>query len=93
MVGLFAAVLGGLLAAWARWGKRRRQRLLNTIEVIILPDVTASWLANKLSSFDITLKAGDIVLSGAVAPTLPAVAGDVFTLEMLGQPPLTVMFT
>ena len=47
MVGLFAAVLGGLLAAWARWGKRRRQRLLNTIEVIILPDVTASRLGNK----------------------------------------------
>ena len=47
MVGLFAAVLDGLLAAWARWGKRRRQRLLNTIEVIILPDVTASRLGNK----------------------------------------------
>ena len=57
------------------------------------PALAVAWLANKLSSFDITLKAGDIVLSGAVAPTLPAVAGDVFTLEMLGQPPLTVMFT
>ncbi|MCB9100515.1 MAG: fumarylacetoacetate hydrolase family protein [Anaerolineales bacterium] len=57
------------------------------------PALAVAWLANKLSSFDITLKAGDIVLSGAVAPTLPAVPGDVFTLEMLGQPPLTVMFT
>lgn len=57
------------------------------------PAQAVAWLANKLSSFGITLKAGDIVLSGAVAPTLPAVAGDVFTLEMLGQPPLTVTFT
>ncbi|MBP6015448.1 MAG: hypothetical protein KA586_01920 [Candidatus Promineofilum sp.] len=47
MVWVFAAVLGGLLAAWARWGKRRRRRLLNTIEVVTLPDVTATKLGNK----------------------------------------------
>lgn len=56
------------------------------------PARAVAWLANKLSTFDITLKAGDYVLSGAVAKTIPAQAGDIFTLEMCGQAPLTVKF-
>lgn len=47
MVWVLAAVLGGLLAAGARWGKRRRQRLLATLEVVTLPDVLATKLGNQ----------------------------------------------
>ena len=47
MVWVFAAMLGGLLAAWARWGKQQRQRLLSTIEIVTLPNIAATQLGNK----------------------------------------------
>lgn len=46
MVLALTAVLVGLLAGFAYWGKRRRWRFLDTIEVVILPAVAASQLGN-----------------------------------------------
>ncbi|GIV87378.1 MAG: 2-hydroxypenta-2,4-dienoate hydratase [Chloroflexus sp.] len=57
------------------------------------PAVAVAWLANKLRSFGIPLQAGDIVISGALAATIPAQQGDIFVLEMHGQPPLSLRFT
>jgi 2-keto-4-pentenoate hydratase len=56
------------------------------------PARCVAWLANKLASFDVTLKSGDVVLSGALGMSIPARRGDVFVLEVLGQPPLTTVF-
>jgi len=43
-----------------------------------------SWLANTLASFDIALKAGEIVLSGSLVPLEPVVPGDEMRLEIEG---------
>ena len=47
MTVIFVAVLSLLLAAFAWWGKHKRQRLIKTIEVITLPAVAASQLGNQ----------------------------------------------
>ncbi len=52
-----------------------------------------SWLANTLSQFGITLKAGDIVLSGSLVPLEPVVAGDEMRLELEGVGTASVRFT
>lgn len=56
------------------------------------PALAVAWLANKLRSFGIPLRAGDIVISGALAATIPAQRGDLFVLEMYGQPPISLRF-
>ncbi len=56
------------------------------------PARAVAWLANTLSGFGERLRAGDIVLSGAFAATLPVEQGDVVTACMSGFPPLTVIF-
>lgn len=61
-------------------------------EVMGNPVEAVAWLANKLSEFDISLKAGDIILSGAFLSAIPAVAGDVFTLSLDGFPSLNLRF-
>lgn len=40
-----------------------------------------AWLANKLAEFDESLRAGDVVLSGALHRMVPARPGDVFLAE------------
>ena len=52
-----------------------------------------SWLANTLSKFDITLDAGDVVLSGSLVPLEPVVAGDEMQLEVDGIGTASVRFT
>jgi 2-keto-4-pentenoate hydratase len=42
------------------------------------PAAAVAWLANKLSTFDIALEAGEIVLSGAHTAAVDARAGDFF---------------
>ena len=56
------------------------------------PARAVAWLANKLGTFGVSLRAGDVVLSGSLARSLPARQGDVFLLETHGQPPLSVEF-
>ncbi|MGQ9826291.1 MAG: 2-keto-4-pentenoate hydratase [Roseiflexus sp.] len=56
------------------------------------PARAVAWLANKLISFGVSLEPGDIVLSGSLGPAIPVRTGDVFTLEMHGQPLLSMRF-
>jgi 2-keto-4-pentenoate hydratase len=56
------------------------------------PAYAVAWLINKLGGFGVEPQAGDIVLSGAWAVTVPAVSGDTFRLEMGGMEPLELRF-
>lgn len=56
------------------------------------PARSVAWLANKLTSLGVTLEPGQVVLSGALARSIPARRGDVFLLETDRQAPLTVAF-
>ncbi|WP_462409780.1 2-keto-4-pentenoate hydratase [Neobacillus sp. Marseille-QA0830] len=51
------------------------------------PASCVAWLANKLSEFDISLKAGEVILSGALSAAVEARAGDTFTARFahIGQ--------
>lgn len=56
------------------------------------PAAAVAWLANKLSEFNIELKEGTIVLSGAVTAALPAEKNDSFTVSFQGMGSVTVKF-
>jgi 2-keto-4-pentenoate hydratase len=45
------------------------------------PCVSVAWLANRLWSYGVTLKAGEVVLSGAFSAAPEAAKGDTFTAE------------
>jgi 2-keto-4-pentenoate hydratase len=45
------------------------------VEVLGHPAASVAWLANKLSAFDLTLRPGDIVLSGSIIRMLEVKAG------------------
>ncbi len=51
------------------------------------PAYCVAWLANKLSEFGISLKAGEIILSGALSAAVNAEAGDEFEakFQTLGE--------
>jgi len=51
-----------------------------------------AWLANTLGPMGIALKAGDIILSGALAAMFPAKAGDSFHMTIGGLGGLSVRF-
>jgi 2-keto-4-pentenoate hydratase len=57
------------------------------------PAHAVAWLLNKLASFGVQAQRGDIVLSGALAATMPVNAGDEVRLELGGEPPVTLAFT
>lgn len=48
------------------------------------PLTAVAWLANTLGEFGIPFKAGEIILSGSLAPLIPVVAGDAMSLEIEG---------
>jgi 2-oxopent-4-enoate/cis-2-oxohex-4-enoate hydratase len=48
------------------------------------PLTAVAWLANTLGEFGITLKAGEVILSGSLVPLIPVVAGDEMYLELEG---------
>lgn len=57
------------------------------------PQNAVAWLANTLGEFDISLEAGEIVLSGSLVPLAPAAAGDVFALSIEGLGSAEIRFT
>lgn len=57
------------------------------------PASAVAWLANKLSEFEVTLKAGEVVLSGSLATAPWAVAGDHFRADFDRLGHVAVRFT
>jgi 2-oxopent-4-enoate/cis-2-oxohex-4-enoate hydratase len=57
------------------------------------PATAVAWLANTLGEFGIPFLAGEIILSGSLAPLLPAVAGDRFEMTLAGIGDASVSFT
>ena len=57
------------------------------------PARCVAWLANKLGTFGDGLKAGDVVLPGAVHKMVPVQAGDVFRADFAHLGPVTVRFS
>lgn len=57
------------------------------------PARCVAWLANKLGSFGEGLRAGDVVLPGAVHRMVPVQPGDVFRAEFAHLGAVTVRFT
>jgi len=56
------------------------------------PATAVAWLANTLGEFGIPFLAGEIILSGSLAPLLPAVAGDTFEMTLAGIGDASVSF-
>ena len=48
------------------------------------PATAVAWLANTLGRYDIPFLKGEIILSGSLAPLLPAVPGDRFHMTLAG---------
>lgn len=48
------------------------------------PATAVAWLANTLGEFGIPFLAGELILSGSLAPLLPITAGDRFTMTLDG---------
>ena len=57
------------------------------------PARCVAWLANKLATFGATLRAGDVVLPGAVHKMMPVEPGDVFRAEFGHLGPVTARFS
>jgi 2-keto-4-pentenoate hydratase len=57
------------------------------------PARCVAWLANKLATFGDTLRAGDIVLPGAVHKMVAVTPGDVFRAEFARLGPVTARFS
>jgi 2-oxopent-4-enoate/cis-2-oxohex-4-enoate hydratase len=57
------------------------------------PVNSVTWLANALGRLGTALRAGEIVLSGALAAMLPVAAGDNFTLSIGGLGSASVRFS
>lgn len=51
-----------------------------------------AWLANTLGQFGITLKAGEVILSGSLVPLEPVVAGDFMRVDIGGIGSASVRF-
>jgi 2-oxopent-4-enoate/cis-2-oxohex-4-enoate hydratase len=57
------------------------------------PAEAVAWLANTLGAFGIRFLKGEVILSGALAPLVPAAAGDRFTMQIEGLGGCSVSFT
>ncbi|MGG3468673.1 fumarylacetoacetate hydrolase family protein [Neobacillus pocheonensis] len=56
------------------------------------PAQAVAWLANKLHEFGITLKAGELILPGALTKALPVQAGDQFSAHFGSMGSVSVAF-
>jgi len=57
------------------------------------PAAAVAWLANTLGAFGIPFEAGEVILSGSLAPLLPAAAGDRFDLVLDGLGRASIAFS
>jgi 2-oxopent-4-enoate/cis-2-oxohex-4-enoate hydratase len=57
------------------------------------PAEAVAWLANTLGAFGIPFKAGELILSGSLAPLVPALAGDRFTMQIEGLGGCSIAFS
>ncbi len=57
------------------------------------PLAAVAWLANTAREFGTPLRAGEIILSGALGPVVPVQAGAVYTAEVGGLGAVTARFT
>lgn len=57
------------------------------------PANCVAWLANKLSEFDMPLKAGEVILSGALSAAINAAPGDFFHTRIAHLGEVGVRFT
>jgi 2-keto-4-pentenoate hydratase len=57
------------------------------------PATCVAWLANKLAEFDIGLKAGEVILSGALSAAVKAERGDVFKARLAHLGEVSVRFS
>jgi 2-oxopent-4-enoate/cis-2-oxohex-4-enoate hydratase len=56
------------------------------------PATAVAWLANTLGRFGIPFLAGEIILSGSLAPLLPAAPGDRFEMTLAGIGTASIAF-
>lgn len=56
------------------------------------PAEAVAWLANTLGRYDIPFKAGELILSGSLAPLVPVTPGDAFTLRIEGLGGCSIRF-
>jgi 2-oxopent-4-enoate/cis-2-oxohex-4-enoate hydratase len=56
------------------------------------PAAAVAWLANTLGEYGIPFRKGEIILSGALAPLIPAAAGDHFNLTAKGLGSCSIHF-
>lgn len=57
------------------------------------PAQAVAWLANTLGAYGIELRAGEVILSGSLAPLLPAQPGDHFVMKMTALGDAEVSFS
>jgi 2-oxopent-4-enoate/cis-2-oxohex-4-enoate hydratase len=57
------------------------------------PAEAVAWLANMLGRFGVPFRKGEVILSGALAPLVPAAAGDHFELTVTGMGSASVRFS
>lgn len=57
------------------------------------PATAVAWLANTLGAFGIPFLAGEIILSGSLAPLLPALPGDRFEMTLAGIGSASIAFS
>ncbi len=57
------------------------------------PLTAVAWLANTLGEFGIPFKAGEVILSGSLAPLIPVQPGDKMHLELEGVGTASCSFT
>ena len=57
------------------------------------PLTAVAWLANTLGEYGIPFKAGEVILSGSLAPLIPVQAGDEMSLELGGIGSCSCSFT
>jgi 2-keto-4-pentenoate hydratase len=84
IIGSTTAKLNGLDLAAVKMTVTRNGEFLDSAAgsaVMGHPAEAVAWLANALGSYGISLRAGEVILSGALSKAIPIEDGDTFTAE------------